>query len=65
MATSIESTDQQVWDITIRDDWTFQDGTPVTASSFVGRVELGSIRSQRCAELLLLRADRGLRRRAG
>ncbi|MGB3013609.1 MAG: ABC transporter substrate-binding protein [Candidatus Nanopelagicales bacterium] len=35
VATSIESADQQVWDITIRDDWTFQDGTPVTASSFV------------------------------
>ena len=35
MATAIESTDQQNWTITIRDDWTFQDGTPVTASSFV------------------------------
>ena len=35
VATSIESTDQRVWDITIRDDWTFQDGTPVTTSSFV------------------------------
>jgi len=35
VATSIESADQKVWDITIRDDWTFQDGTPVTASSFV------------------------------
>ncbi len=35
VATSIESADQQVWDITIRDDWTFHDGTPVTASSFV------------------------------
>lgn len=35
VATAIESTDQQNWTITIRDDWTFQDGTPVTASSFV------------------------------
>lgn len=35
VATSIESSDQINWDIKIRDDWTFQDGTPVTASSFV------------------------------
>ena len=56
VATSIESTDQQVWDITIRDDWTFQDGTPVTASELRRRVELGRLRSQRCAELLLLRS---------
>ena len=35
MAPPSSSADQQVWDITIRDDWTFQDGTPVTASSFV------------------------------
>ena len=35
VATSITSDDQQNWDITIRDDWTFQDGTPVTAQSFV------------------------------
>ena len=35
VATSIESSDQQNWTIKIRDDWTFQDGTPVTADSFV------------------------------
>lgn len=35
VATSITSDDQIHWDVTIRDDWTFQDGTPVTASSFV------------------------------
>ena len=35
VATSITSEDQINWDIQIRDDWTFQDGTPVTASSFV------------------------------
>ena len=35
VATSITSDDQQTWDIQIRDDWKFQDGTPVTAQSFV------------------------------
>jgi oligopeptide transport system substrate-binding protein len=35
VATSITSEDQQNWTITIRDDWTFHDGTPVTAESFV------------------------------
>jgi len=35
VATSITSDDQINWDIKIRDDWKFQDGTPVTASSFV------------------------------
>jgi oligopeptide transport system substrate-binding protein len=35
VATAIESSDQQNWTVTIRDDWTFQDGTPVTAASFV------------------------------
>jgi oligopeptide transport system substrate-binding protein len=35
MAESIESDDAQNWTITIRDDFTFHDGTPVTAQSFV------------------------------
>lgn len=35
VATSITSEDQITWDIQIRDDWKFQDGTPVTAQSFV------------------------------
>jgi peptide/nickel transport system substrate-binding protein/oligopeptide transport system substrate-binding protein len=35
MAESIESDDQTNWTITIRDDFTFHDGTPVTAQSFV------------------------------
>ncbi len=35
VATSITSDDQINWDVKIRDDWKFQDGTPVTASSFV------------------------------
>ena len=32
---SIESDDQKVWTIKIKDGWTFHDGTPVTAQSFV------------------------------
>jgi oligopeptide transport system substrate-binding protein len=35
MAESIESDDNQNWTITIQDGWTFHDGTPVTAASFV------------------------------
>jgi len=35
VATSIESSDQQNWTIKLRDDWKFQDGTTVTAASFV------------------------------
>jgi oligopeptide transport system substrate-binding protein len=35
IATSIESEDQTNWTIKIRDDWTFHDGTKVTAKSFV------------------------------
>lgn len=35
VATSIESSDQKNWTIKLRDDWKFQDGTPVTAQSFV------------------------------
>lgn len=35
IAESIESEDNQTWTITIKDDQTFSDGTPVTAASFV------------------------------
>ncbi|WP_159794014.1 peptide ABC transporter substrate-binding protein [Puerhibacterium puerhi] len=35
MAESIESEDNQHWTITIQDGWTFSDGTPVTAESYV------------------------------
>lgn len=34
-AESIESDDAITWTITLRDGWTFQDGTPVTAQSYV------------------------------
>jgi oligopeptide transport system substrate-binding protein len=35
VASSIESEDDQSWTITLNDGWTFHDGTPVTAQSFV------------------------------
>jgi len=35
MAESIETTDSQVYTVTIKDGWTFHDGTPVTAQSYV------------------------------
>ncbi|MFN2525355.1 MAG: ABC transporter substrate-binding protein [Actinomycetota bacterium] len=35
MAESIESDDQKVWTVTIKDGWTFHNGEPVTAESFV------------------------------
>ena len=35
VAESIESSDNIVWTIKLKDDWTFHDGTPVDAASFV------------------------------
>jgi oligopeptide transport system substrate-binding protein len=35
VAASIESDDQTTWTVTLNDGWTFHDGTPVTANSFV------------------------------
>ena len=35
VAESIESEDNQNWTITLKDGWTFHDGTPVNAESFV------------------------------
>jgi ABC-type oligopeptide transport system substrate-binding subunit len=35
VAESIESTDQTNWTVTLKPGWTFHDGTPVTAESFV------------------------------
>lgn len=34
-AESVESDDQKTWTITLRDGWTFHDGTPVTAQAYV------------------------------
>lgn len=35
VAESIESDDQTTWTVTLKDGWTFHDGTPVNAESFV------------------------------
>lgn len=35
VAKSIQSNDSTTWTITLKDGWTFHDGTPVTAQSFV------------------------------
>ena len=35
VAESIESEDNKTWTVTLKDGWTFHDGTPVTADSFV------------------------------
>ncbi|MFC4901990.1 peptide ABC transporter [Kocuria sp. CNJ-770] len=35
VAESIESEDQKTWTVNLKDGWTFHDGTPVTAQSYV------------------------------
>jgi oligopeptide transport system substrate-binding protein len=35
VAESIESEDSKTWTVTLKDGWTFHDGTPVTADSFI------------------------------
>lgn len=42
VAESIETEDSQVYTITLRDDAVFEDGTPVTASSFVDAWTMGA-----------------------
>ena len=42
MAESIESEDNQTWTITLKDGWTFTDGTPVTAQSYVDAWNYGA-----------------------
>lgn len=45
MAESIETTDSQNYTIKIKPDWTFTDGTPVTAQSFVDAWNYGALAS--------------------
>jgi oligopeptide transport system substrate-binding protein len=42
IAASIESEDNQTWTITLEDGWTFHDGTPITAESFVNAWNWGA-----------------------
>ncbi|MEO6714854.1 MAG: ABC transporter substrate-binding protein [Mycobacteriales bacterium] len=43
MAESIESTDQKVWTIKIKPDWTFHNGEKVTAASYVDSWNYGAL----------------------
>ncbi|WP_433576068.1 peptide ABC transporter substrate-binding protein [Nocardia brasiliensis] len=43
MAQSIETTDRKNYKITIKPDWTFTDGTPVTAKSYVDAWNYGAL----------------------
>jgi ABC-type oligopeptide transport system substrate-binding subunit len=42
VAESIESTDNTTWTVALKDGWTFHDGTPVTAQSFVDAWNYGA-----------------------
>jgi oligopeptide transport system substrate-binding protein len=42
IADSIESEDNITWTITLKDGWTFHDGTPITAESFVNAWNFGA-----------------------
>ncbi|RLV56853.1 ABC transporter substrate-binding protein [Aeromicrobium phragmitis] len=42
VAESIESEDNITWTVTLKDGWTFSDGSPVTASSFVDAWNYGA-----------------------
>ena len=69
VAESIESEDSQNWTVTLKDGWTFHDGTPVTAKSFVNAWNWAAERRQRQPEPVLVRRGlpqrRRLRRRRG
>ncbi|WP_228790212.1 peptide ABC transporter substrate-binding protein [Nocardia puris] len=43
VAESIETTDRKNYRVTLKPDWTFTDGTPVTASSFVDAWNYGAL----------------------
>lgn len=43
VAESIESEDNTTWTVTLKPDWTFHDGTPVTAASFVDAWNYGAL----------------------
>ena len=42
VAESIESEDSQTWTITLKDGWTFHDGTPITSDSFINAWSFGA-----------------------
>src|SRR4051794_2798940 len=46
LAKSISTSDRKVWTITLAPGWTFHDGTPVTAASFVNAWNYGASTGQ-------------------
>jgi ABC-type transport system substrate-binding protein len=42
VAESIESDDSTTWTVTLKDGWTFHDGTPVTSDSFINAWNFGA-----------------------
>jgi len=46
VAENVESDDQQTWTITLKDGWTFHDGTPVTAQSYVDTWNYGAANAE-------------------
>jgi len=50
VAENVESDDQQTWTITLKDGWTFHDGTPVTAQSYVDAWNFGASNPEHTGE---------------
>ena len=65
VADSITSDDSTTWTVTLKDGWTFHDGTPVDRGVVRRRLELHGVQPERAVRVLLLRQRRGLRRPAG
>ncbi len=65
VAESIESDDNTTWTVTLKDGWTFHDGTPVDAALLRQRVELHRLQPERPGRIGLPRPHRRLRGPAG
>jgi ABC-type transport system substrate-binding protein len=50
VAENVESEDQQTWTITLKEGWTFHDGTPVTAQSYVDAWNFGASNPEHTGE---------------
>ncbi|HEX6257093.1 MAG TPA: ABC transporter substrate-binding protein, partial [Euzebyales bacterium] len=46
VAADVTTEDQQTWTITLKDGWTFHDGTPVTAQSYVDAWNFGAANAE-------------------
>ena len=50
VAENVETDDQQTWTITLKDGWTFHDGTPVTAQSYIDAWNYGASNPEHTGE---------------